>query len=600
MKKKVLFGFVVLGLWAVLGSAAQTQVVPSAVSPGSEQGLAVVGLTCPTFSWTAVDWALGYRVAVFQAFGTAIPGYEEMAVGAVPVLSKEIAGRASSWTPSSEERLSPGSLYVWYVQALDSSGQGVWSKGKLFMVEVGGWTSGLGERVRTMLKEKGVRDEVIHKLLQETSTGLQSGVLTGAVPGSVGKTPGKVGIQGTEGPTNTFYGQYAGANTTGTYNTFMGVYAGYNNTTGYYNTFIGGQAGLNNTTGTYNTFLGLNAGVLNTVGYYNTFIGNGAGYANTSGDSNTFLGLQAGFNNTTGYSNTFLGRQAGLLSTTGYSNIFIGPWAGYSNTTGFENTFIGRDAGFSNSAGYNNTFIGKDAGRTNTTGYSNAFLGQGAGYGNTSGTYNAFIGKNTGFYNATGGENTFIGDYAGYSNTIGNRNVFLGNEAGWAETGSNKLYISNSSTSYPLIYGDFSANYLVFNNKVGINSTSTAPTHLLDVGTGGAYCNGTTWVNGSSREYKENIEMLTSEEALAAFRELEPVKFNYKADKEEKYLGFIAEDVPELVAMKDRKGLSPMDVVAVLTKAVQEQQKTISNYQKTVSELTERVGKLEKKGNAEK
>jgi hypothetical protein len=78
------------------------------------------------------------------------------------------------------------------------------------------------------------------------------------------------------------------------------------------------------------------------------------------------------------------------------------------------------------------------------------------------------------------------------------------------------------------------------------------------------------------------------------------VKYNYKADKEENYLGFIAEDVPDLVAMKDRKGLSPMDVVAVLTKVVQEQQKSISEYQKTISELKERVGKLERKGKAEK
>jgi hypothetical protein len=55
MKRKTLFGLIVLGLWAVLGSAAQIQVVPSAVSPGSERGLAVVGQACPTFSWTAVD-----------------------------------------------------------------------------------------------------------------------------------------------------------------------------------------------------------------------------------------------------------------------------------------------------------------------------------------------------------------------------------------------------------------------------------------------------------------------------------------------------------------------------------------------------------------
>jgi hypothetical protein len=35
-------------------------------------------------------------------------------------------------------------------------------------------------------------------------------------------------------------------------------------------------------------------------------------------------------------------------------------------------------------------------------------------------------------------------------------------------------------------------------------------------------------------------------------------------------VGFIAEDVPDLVSTKDRKGLSPMDIVAVLTKVVQE------------------------------
>ena len=35
--------------------------------------------------------------------------------------------------------------------------------------------------------------------------------------------------------------------------------------------------------------------------------------------------------------------------------------------------------------------------------------------------------------------------------------------------------------------------------------------------------------------------------------------------------GFIAEEVPELISTKDRKGLSSMDIVAVLTKVVQEQ-----------------------------
>ena len=106
MKKRIGAGFVLLGLLVVAGTAAQ--IVPMAVSPGSERGVAVVGQACPTFSWTAVDWASGYRVAVFEALGVQIPSYEEMAAGMVPALSKEIAGRALSWTPSAEEQLNAG------------------------------------------------------------------------------------------------------------------------------------------------------------------------------------------------------------------------------------------------------------------------------------------------------------------------------------------------------------------------------------------------------------------------------------------------------------------------------------------------------------
>ncbi len=73
------------------------------------------------------------------------------------------------------------------------------------------------------------------------------------------------------------------------------------------------------------------------------------------------------------------------------------------------------------------------------------------------------------------------------------------------------------------------------------------------------------------------------------------IRFNYKGNEEEECLGFIAEDVPELVATKDRKGMSPMDVVAVLTKVLQEQQKSMEKQQKTIAELKNKISKLEKK-----
>ncbi|MCH8124756.1 tail fiber domain-containing protein [candidate division KSB1 bacterium] len=109
--------------------------------------------------------------------------------------------------------------------------------------------------------------------------------------------------------------------------------------------------------------------------------------------------------------------------------------------------------------------------------------------------------------------------------------------------------------------------------NVGIGTPN--PNFPLEMGSGAHVTTGGVWTNASSREYKENIRDLTIEEAMTALRELQPTRFNYKVDKEEEYVGFIAEDVPELLASKDRKGLSPMDIVAVLTKVVQEQQKKI-------------------------
>jgi hypothetical protein len=115
----------------------------------------------------------------------------------------------------------------------------------------------------------------------------------------------------------------------------------------------------------------------------------------------------------------------------------------------------------------------------------------------------------------------------------------------------------------------------------------------LDMRDGGSYDG--TWNDASSREYKENIRNLTLDEALDALEGLNPVKYNYKKQKEEERLGFIAEDVPELVAAKDRKVMSTMDVVAVLTKVVQKQHEDSQKQQEIIFELKEEIAKLKKK-----
>ena len=111
------------------------------------------------------------------------------------------------------------------------------------------------------------------------------------------------------------------------------------------------------------------------------------------------------------------------------------------------------------------------------------------------------------------------------------------------------------------------------------------PSHPIHMVSGAFVTSGGVWTNASSREYKKDIKDLTTDEAVDALKDLNPVKFSYRLSPDEQHVGFISEDAPELVATKDKKGMSSMDVVAVLTKVVQEQQKTIADLSKKMGEL---------------
>ena len=149
---------------------------------------------------------------------------------------------------------------------------------------------------------------------------------------------------------------------------------------------------------------------------------------------------------------------------------------------------------------------------------------------------------------------------------------------------------------YMSVYG-LGYNRLVFNSQGNLGIGIPNPEFKID--TGGAYCDGSTWVNASSREYKRDIKDLTKADAVKTLEALNPVSFSYKKDPGEKCVGFIAEDVPDLVATKDRKGLSSMDVVAVLTKVVQEQQKVVQEQRATIAELSRRLTVVERGAKSE-
>jgi parallel beta-helix repeat protein len=133
------------------------------------------------------------------------------------------------------------------------------------------------------------------------------------------------------------------------------------------------------------------------------------------------------------------------------------------------------------------------------------------------------------------------------------------------------------------------------NGYVGFGTQT--PSYPLQMASGAHVTTGGIWTDASSREYKDNIEALGTEEAFDALKELNPVKFAYKADRTEKHVGFIAEDAPDLIAAKDRKGLSPMDIVAVLTKVVQEQQRAMQEQQKIAQEQRNAISLLKEELN---
>ena len=128
------------------------------------------------------------------------------------------------------------------------------------------------------------------------------------------------------------------------------------------------------------------------------------------------------------------------------------------------------------------------------------------------------------------------------------------------------------------------------NGNVGIGTNN--PQYLLDVN---GQIRVQTTVYSSSRKLKDNIVDLKPAEAMTALEELIPVKYNYKNSPDISHIGFIAEDVPNLVAQKKRDSVDPMDIVAVLTKVVQEQNKTIKELSEKLNKLESQVARIKSK-----
>ena len=304
--------------------------------------------------------------------------------------------------------------------------------------------------------------------------------------------------------------------------------------------------------------------------------------AGDNGKFNSFMGFQSGMNTTSGSKNVIIGYQAGLNSNASY-NILIGNESGKRNT-GDYNIFLGHSSGILNQGGNGNVFMGFNSGSANTVGYSNMFLGVNTGTTNTNGNNNVFVGNSAGGYNNSGSNNVCVGSGSG-GNFDGSGNVMIGYQAGGSETGSNKLYIDNSATSSPLIWGDFSANMVVINGKASNNPNNR--TFFSNGAAGGT----TAWWNDSDVKFKKDISTIS--DALNKVLKMNGVNYYWKDSTNRdpgKQMGFVAQDVlkvvPEVVSTTGESlSMQYAPLTALLVEAIKEQEKIINNQKTSMEEL---------------
>jgi len=439
---------------------------PVAVSPGSESGVAVVGQSCPTFSWGAVEGALSYEAAVFEMLTIDVLSYTESNNLSNPVIRKKIPVPALSWTPSSELCLTNKGTYVWYVRGLDWMDEGIWSEGKVFEIDT------------TM-----VSGEVEETARQAVESYMETQYFTGEVFGNV-KSAGRRANELARRKTGAVPGKHE-RHDEGIHVTDNPGYPGGLSLAEEQE--AGGGAGLSLEIGSIAlaTTTAADIGIILKGGGSfihdfhdsgtdgdNVFIGKGAGNFTMGGDTfyaasrNTGIGLNSLSSNTTGYQNTAYGSRTLVSNTTGHRNTAIGSRALVFNTGGSENTAIGFHALLSNTTGYHNVGLGAYANLFNETGSNNTIVG----------------------YEAGAGQETI---------THKSGNVLLGYRAGFNETGSNKLYIENSDASTPLIGGDFAADEVYLNGSVGIGTAN--PGHKLDV-VGNVFIRGTDGFNAQDED----------------------------------------------------------------------------------------------------
>jgi hypothetical protein len=431
--------------------------------------------------------------------------------------------------------------------------------------------------------------------------------------------------------TNFFVGQLAGQSALsgpiGGENTGIGVGALYTIGSGYQNTADGAHTLDTDTTGSQNTAVGF-----------------AALSANTSGNNNVALGFLAGQNITTSSANIDIGNTgltgdtgiirlgtAGTQNSTYIAGIYAtaltagSPLVGVTSSGQLGTLFTGVGIGTNNPNGAPLRVVGSREGNSSqpivlienldTTSSSSSALRVVANGGPTQGA----LSVSTAWGNGIGSTNVLIAQFGNASAYVSQ----LDNNGNWAAnafevdmngvnpgtvhsnaltfgaTGNTGEGIASKRTSggtqFDLeFYTSYNERMVVLNNgNVGIGNSS--PGNLLTVGSGGAYCNGTTWVNGSDRNSKHAFSAINPHEVLEKVTALPISEWQYKAAPGQEHIGPMAQDFHAAFGLngEDDTHISTVDEGGVALAAIQGLNQKLEEKNAEITELKARLDRLE-------
>lgn len=128
--------------------------------------------------------------------------------------------------------------------------------------------------------------------------------------------------------------------------------------------------------------------------------------------------------------------------------------------------------------------------------------------------------------------------------------------------------------------------------RIGIGKPADA-VKRIDVA-GGAYCDGTTWVNASDVNAKENFQPVDGEELLEKISGLEITRWNYKGDSETEHIGPTAQDFQETFGVgSDGKSISTIDPSGIALAAIKQLKKENTELKKQIEELSSLKAEVE-------